>query len=178
MPDIFMNDFERTNWADAHYSVVGRALTFATRFERLCRALHVYIGLKENKGFLESEEEVIKLVNRLHKLRLVDHVTAIARDESELKNILDKARLARNEIAHDITIGLDRCIDTLPSKHINYLMDRLRELIIELAAADRVVSVITTVVTHEPLPTNEFLTNYPHLIEKWVMETDEIERNS
>ena len=173
-PDLFMNDFERTVWADAHYSVVGRALTFATRFEGLCRALHVYIGLEENKGILESEEEVIKLVNSLNKLKLVQHVTAIARDESELKNILDKGRLARNEMAHDLTIGLDRCIDILPDKHINKLMERLRELIIELAEADRAVSFIMTVVTHEPLPTNDFLAKYPQLIEKWVMEQDEI----
>jgi len=92
-----MNDFERTVWADAHYSIVGRALTFATRFEGLCRALHLYIGLKENKGILESEEEVIKLVNSLNKLKLVQHVTAIARNESELKKILDKGRLARKD---------------------------------------------------------------------------------
>ena len=169
-----MDDFERTAWVDAHYSVVGRALTFATRFEGLCRALHVHIDLKKNKGILESEEEVIELVKRLNKLQLVQYVTTIARDKSELKTILDKGRLARNEIAHDITIGLDRSIDILQSKKINNLMERLRELIIQIAEADRALSFIISVVTHEPLPANDFLTKYPQLIEEWVMEVDEL----
>jgi len=48
-PEIFMHDFERTAWADAYYSVIGRALTFATRFESLCRTLNVLFGIKGNK---------------------------------------------------------------------------------------------------------------------------------
>jgi hypothetical protein len=173
-PEIFMDDFERTVWGDAYYSVIGRALTFATRFDSSCRELNVLLGVKQNIYILESKEEIIKLVNRLHKLRLVQHISSIAGDENELKKILDKGRCGRNEIAHDLTRGLDRCIDTLPNKHINNLMDRLRNLIIELAEADRAVSLITSILTHEPLPSPEFLTKYPSLIEKWVMEKDEI----
>lgn len=170
--DIFMNDFERTDWADAHYSVIGRALAFASRFEGLCKALNVLIGIKENRGILDSEEEVANYVNNLHKRRLIQHLTSIARDDRELEIILNKGRLARNEIAHDIASGLDRCIDILEKKYIDDLMARLRSLIIDLADADRAVSFISSVVTNEPLPTRDFLTEYPHLIEQWVMERD------
>ncbi len=171
-PDTFMNDFERTDWADAHYSVIGRALTFALRFEGLCKALNVLIGIKENRGILDSEEEVAKFVNNLHNRRLIQHVISIARDDSELQIILNKGRLARNEIAHDIASGLDRCIDILEKKHIEDLMDRLRSLIIDLANADQAVSLITSIVTNEPLPPRDFLTEYPHFIEQWVMERE------
>ncbi|NJD55692.1 MAG: hypothetical protein FIA94_04710 [Nitrospirae bacterium] len=171
-PDIFMHDFERTDWADAHYSVIGRALTFASRFEGLCKALNVLIGIKENRGILDSEEEVANFVNNLHKQRLIQHVTSIARDDSELQMILNKGRLARNEIAHEIASGLDRCIDLLEKKYIEDLIKRLRALIIDLAEADRVVSFIISVVTNEPLPTRDFLTEYPHYVEQWVMERD------
>jgi len=169
-----MANFERTAWSDAHYSVIGRALTLATRFEALCRSLHVYIGLKEYKGILESEEEVIKLVTNLGRLKLVQHIRAIVRDEGELKSILDKGRLARNEIAHKLTIGLDHLIDTLPDNHINELMERLRKLVSELAEADRAISFIISVVSHESLPTDQFLSNYLKMIENWVMDVDEI----
>jgi hypothetical protein len=54
-------------------------------------------------------------------------------------------------------------------------MDRLRGLIIDLAEADRAISLITSVVTNEHLPTPGFLEKYPHLIEKWVMEIVEVE---
>ena len=174
-PETFMNDFERTAWGDAHYSVIGRALTFATRFECLCRSLNILLGVKENKSILDSEEEIIEFVDRLYKLRLVQHISSIAGDENQLKNILDKGRRARNEIAHETTIGLDHCIDTLPNKHIDNLMDGLRGLIIDLAEADRAISLITSVVTNEHLPTPGFLEKYPHLIEKWVMEIVEVE---
>lgn len=177
-PEIFMCDFERTVRADAYYSVIGRALTFATRFDSLCRALNVLLGIKQKKYSLGSKEEVIKLVNRLHKLRLIQHISSIAGNKNELKRILDKGRCVRNEIAHDLTRGLDRCIDTLPDKHINNLMDRLRILIIELAEADKAVSFITSILTHESLPSPEFLTKYPSLIKKWVMDTKEISGNS
>ena len=33
-PEIFLDEFERTEWGDEVFGVVGRGLTFATRFER------------------------------------------------------------------------------------------------------------------------------------------------
>jgi hypothetical protein len=172
IPDIFMNDFERTIWGDEHYSVIGRALTVATRFESLCRALNTLLKIRGNNNILDSEIEVTKFAKRLYKIKLSDHISSIAGKEEDLKSILEKGRLARNEIAHEITNGLACCLDTLPSEHIKCIMSRLHALIIDLAEADRAVSLIISVLTLETLPTNEFLTNYPHLIAKWVEDID------
>lgn len=54
-PDIFMDDFERTVWADAHYAAIGRALTFATRLEAGCKALNTILSLKKNRGTLDPK---------------------------------------------------------------------------------------------------------------------------
>jgi len=165
-----MNEFERTDWADSNYSIIGRALTIASRFEAICKALNTLIGLKENRDILDSEEEISKFVTSLKKPQLIHHVTAISQDQNELQRILNKGRLARNQIAHEITIGLDRSIDTLEEKDIESLMNRLRGHIIDLAEADRSISLITSIVSNESLPSSDFLKEYPQLIEKWVME--------
>jgi len=167
-PDIFMNEFERTKWADAHYAAIGRALTFATRFEALCKTLNIMLGVKENRSVLESEDDIRAFVDRLHKRRLAQHISSIVGNENELKDILEKARLARNEIAHDLALGLDRSIDSLPESAVQHLMERLKELVKTLAEADRIVSLISSVLTNEHLPVPEFLKNYPRLVEQWV----------
>lgn len=91
-----------------------------------------------------------------------------------MKGILNRARIARNEIAHELTLGLDRNIDSIPGSYIQNLMERLKELIKSLAEADRIISVISSVVTHEHLPNRKFLEEYPQFIEKWVTDIGEI----
>ena len=39
-------DIARTEFSDAAYAAIGRALTFATRFEANCRALAALIGVQ------------------------------------------------------------------------------------------------------------------------------------
>jgi hypothetical protein len=44
---LFDFNIARTEFSDAAYAAVGRALAFATRFEANCRALAVLIGVRE-----------------------------------------------------------------------------------------------------------------------------------
>lgn len=173
-PEIFMDDFERTIWGDANYAIIGRALTLSARFEGMCRALSALLDAKDDKNVLESEEGIDRFVKKLEKRLLFQHINAIARDNTELREILTKGRIARNEIAHTITLGLDRCIDLLPNDYIEELMQQLRASIKELAEADRAISFISTVLSSEQLPTDDFLKKYPYLVEEWVMEAGEI----
>jgi hypothetical protein len=173
-PDIFMDDFERTVWADAHYAAIGRALVFATRFDAGCKTLNIMISVKNKKALLNTEDDIQSFVNRLFKLHLAEHIKTIAGDKKKLKTILDKARLARNEIAHEITLGFDRCIDNLPKKAVQNMMKRLKKLIRSLAEGDRAISLISSIVTHECPPNPKFISEYPQLIEKWVTDMKEI----
>jgi hypothetical protein len=172
-PDIFMDDFERTVWADAHYAAIGRALTFATRFEALCKTLNAMLSVK-SKNFLDSEDDIRDFVEHIYKCSLAQHITSIAGNENTLSLILNNARIARNEIAHEFTLGLDRSIDSIPEPYVQKLMERLKELAKSLAEADRIISLILSVVTHEYIPNREFLEDYPQLIEKWVTDVGEI----
>ena len=173
-PDIFMDDFERTVWADAHYAVIGRALTFATRFDAGCKTLNVMLSVKSKRKSLSTEDDIRSFVNRLYKHPLAEHIKSIVGNKNNLKSILDNARFARNEIAHEITLGLDRCIDNLPKVALRHMMKRLKELIKSLAEADKIISLISSIVTHECLPNHDFLSKYPNLVEKWVTEDEVI----
>lgn len=173
-PDIFMDDFERTEWGDAHFAAIGRALVFATRFESLCKSLNVILGVKENRSVLESEDETQSFVNRIHKRCLAEQISSIVGKIEDLKDILDKARRARNEIVHKLTLGLDRCIDSLLETDVKYLMERLQELVVILAEADRIISFISSLETNEHIPSPEFLKNYPEKVREWVTNIEDI----
>jgi hypothetical protein len=44
---LFDFDTTRSEFSDAAYAAIGRALAFATRFEANCRALAALIGVRE-----------------------------------------------------------------------------------------------------------------------------------
>jgi hypothetical protein len=44
---LFDFDTTRSEFSDAAYATIGRALAFATRFEANCRALAALIGVRE-----------------------------------------------------------------------------------------------------------------------------------
>jgi hypothetical protein len=173
-PDIFMDDFERTVWSDAHYAAIGRALTFATRFEALCKTLNTMLSVKSERSSLDSEDDIRYFVECIYKCSLAQHITSIAGDENILKFVLNNARIARNKIAHEITLGLDRSIDSIPEPYVQNLMIQLKEIANTIAEADRIVSLISSIVTHENVPNHEFLEEYTKLIEKWVTDIGEI----
>jgi len=170
-----MDDFERTAWGDAYYAAIGRVLTFATRFEAHCRTLNTILGFKKNRGILDSINGIHAFVKRLHKVKLAKHISSIAANDKELKDILDKARSGRNEIAHELTLGLDRCIDRYSETYIKKLVKRLQQVIRSLALADRIVSLTLSIETNECVPNEGFLAEYPELVEKWATEMEEIE---
>lgn len=172
-PDIFMDDFERTEWGDAHYSAVGRVLIFASRFEALCRTATAIVGIKEILSMLDSEEDIHKFVEGLHKMPLWKHIQKLTHDMKSLRKVLSRARMARNEIAHEIAIGLDCCLDSLPKENLTRFMEHLGELAIILAEGDRDVSLIVSLLTKEPIPTAEFLKDYPQRVKQWVTDIED-----
>jgi len=169
-PEIFMDDFERTEGGEAHYAVVGRTLTFASRFEAICKTLSALVGLKSDRSLLDSEEQLKVFFEQLHRMPLARHLSSLSLEEESVAAILDEARKARNEIAHEVTLGLDRCLDSLPEGSINYLLDRLRILSTRLAEGDKIVSYLASITTNEPIPNVEFLRNYTQMVAGWVCD--------
>ena len=53
-----------------------------------------------------------------------------------------------------------------------FFLGRIRELSLTLAEADRAVCFALTVVTHDHMPDNDFLNEYPERIAKWVCQLE------
>lgn len=169
-PEIFMDDFERIEGDDAGYAAIGRALTFASRFEAMCKTLSVLVGLKSHSSLLDSEEQLKTFFDKLHKMPLARHLSSLKLEVESAATILDEARKARNEIAHEVALGLDRSLDSLPEGSMKDLLDRLRILSARLAEGDRIVSYLASIATNEAIPSAEFLRNYPQMVADWVCD--------
>lgn len=168
-----MNEFERTHYSDDLYSAVGRTLTIATRFENNCKSLSLLLGMKSNKNFLSDDIEFNKLIKKLINQKLFDDINTISGNSKELSSILNLAREARNRIAHELTIGLDCLLDTLPKEKLCNLEADMNDIINKIAEGDLVTSFLITKLTNEVLPNNDFLTNYKDNIVQWVIDMED-----
>jgi len=170
-PAIFIDDFERTEWGDGIYSILGRALSLAAHFESSCRSLadilHLRVGPRE---VFESEELMKEFLKKLHDRPLKKYISQFAPSEDDFRCLMDQARYARNEIAHEIPVGM---YDQSGLNHKEqYFLKRIRELSMILAEADRAVCFVMTEITNEHMPNNDFLKNYPDRVVKWVCQQD------
>jgi hypothetical protein len=108
------------------------------------------------------------LLSNYAKCPSPSNLSALNLQEDSVITILDDARKARNEVAHELTLGLDRCLDSLPEESEKYLVNSLRTLSTRLAEGDRIVSYLLSVETNEDIPNAAFLKNYPRTVAKWV----------
>jgi len=164
-----MDDFERTECADKVFAAIGRALTLATRFEASCRGLSAILRVKgPSNNILDSEQSLKQFSAKLYRMDLGQHIKYLAPSENKLWQLLNRARIARNEIAHEITLGLDGQSGLAESE--NDRISRLRKLSHVIAEADRALCFALTVITGDYLPNNDILREYPNKATEWVCE--------
>jgi len=168
-PEIFMDDFERSNSGDLLFSSIGRALTISTRFENNCKMLASIIGLK-GKGFIERDKEFDDFIKKLFKNNLFQNIEKIFDKNDSSKNTLNKARSARNEIVHELTIGLANDIGNSDRIEIDEICIRIKELIAIISRGDLMTSFLLSKVTNEFIPSIKFMKNYENKIVEWVIE--------
>lgn len=178
---------ERTYFSDELYGVIGRALTFATRFESNCKALAILINLKKDWR-LDSDnsiEEMSQKVNELYEKPLGKYVGIIGQVCKHNMNIakeagiaqlfklfykkLRRANQARIEIAHRLTRGIE---DYAEDDHGRTdIIKSIEALIREIAEADLLVFNVTRIITNEPpyLGGN----HYCEEAVKWVCEIED-----
>jgi hypothetical protein len=170
-PAIFLDDFERTEWGDGIYSILGRALTIAVHFESCCRSLGGILHLKHGpQEIFESEQLMKDFTEKLYKCSLEKQISHFTLSAGDFRRLMDKGRVARNEIVHEIALGMH---DQNSLNHNEeYLLKRVHELSMNLAEADLAVCFALTVLTNEPLPNNDFLKNYADKVVNWVCKQD------
>lgn len=151
-PDIFIDDFENTENTEELHAILGRSLIVATRFDKLCDHTAKFIDIKKSFAFLSDAAEFDDYVNILFKKfsTLNDNIRSLPLGQPE-KDILHNARIARNEIAHSLTIGLTGCLDAKIDEH-NFKA-QVSDLVSKVAKGDYLISALLSILNKNPLPT-------------------------
>lgn len=185
-PDIFFEDFERTENSDYLHGVFGRCLVIATRFDSMCVSMSKAIKIKEeliirsiekcvdkldieNKTKkIRSDEEFNKLIEEmLSKYVSLDKSIQTLNSPKQLSQILHTARKSRNEIAHSLTKGLEGCIDTKIDNTV--LIKEVEKLIGNIVDGDILISIIISIFNGEPILNNQSLSEYKKKVIDWVI---------
>lgn len=171
----FDMEFERTEFSDETYSVIGRALTYAQKFEGDCRTLRGLVEAKRGKlhrELFDDDAAFGRFVNALDRKVLHKQISEIV-GRLHLPHDVDKAlqlaRNSRNEIAHEICVGIQFDMETDVGR--NRLVDQISVAIRRIAKAHLLVLTITCLLTREDLPRSDYLDTYCNRVVEWVCGT-------
>lgn len=167
-PDIFINDFEITDNTEELHAILGRSIIIATRFDNLCGHTSKYLNIKMPFASLLPNDEFDDYVNKLFSKfsSLNNNINSLTIGQPE-KDILHKARIARNEIAHSLTIGMTGCLDAKIDEQ-SYKA-QISSLVSEVAAGDFLISTILSIFNKYSLP-NHSESDYIDRIINWVKD--------
>ncbi|MCP4369540.1 MAG: hypothetical protein GY797_15730, partial [Deltaproteobacteria bacterium] len=170
----FFDTPERTCHSDEGFGALGRALRFAQAYESNCRALVSLLDLKKSVGSGDispspEDDEYQNFIQKLWKRNLGGNLIQL-RDSyclpADIYSILDKARKARNFIAHEICLGI---IDTIESEGgRTELIITIKSKTEEIADGDRYICLLMQIITKEPIPSSKYFEEYPDIVSKWV----------
>ena len=174
---VLETNFERTEFSDEVYGALGRALSFATKYETNCRALAVILGMKavdvEGNAPL-SEEKYRKFVETLWRKRLYDHIENIAGKYEVvfggIRAVLTEARHSRNRVAHQVSPDARHAVET--DKGRSQILEDLHDYIGKIAKANFIICFLTCSVTHEPRPRVEYMDTYVREVQQWITKVE------
>lgn len=167
---IFIHNFERTKNSDEIFGVIGRALVIATRFDSMCKNLSRSVDLKLPsllRGISDNEFE--SLVERtLKKSSTLDKSINNLRMPDDIYKILHNARKARNAVAHDLTVGMEGCLDCKLDE--SRFLQEVSGYIFDLARGQVLISIMTNEFNGEASLQPSLIQIYKDNIVNWVIE--------
>jgi hypothetical protein len=156
--------------ADALLLAAGKALYLANAFEVKCKSVLKIFNIVEaieTDPVLSLEQAIAKLPkDKMIGGTLQDILRCRVGDDSATAELLDKARSARNFIAHEgVAVG---AIWGLRTKAVIHHANLLRSAVDDLVAGDNVVSAwCYEIEEKEPAP-QVFKAAYPAMANDWV----------
>jgi hypothetical protein len=155
--------------ADAALMAAGKALYLANAFESKCRFV---LRVANLESFLEThpgaglDDAIASLAREKLLYPTIEELKSFPIVKEDEADVLDKARDARNFIAHE-GAGFGDVFSTTES-HVREHFHRLRKAVVDLARGDNIVSRwVYEIEEKEPAPLSMLL-SYPTLVEEWV----------
>lgn len=163
---------ERTPYSDEAYAVLGRALTYVCEFENQCTSLSEFIGTGKNREQVPDDGLRKELLEFVENNGLADHLSRIAgdlEDEKNLKKTFEKARNSKNRLLRDIPLDKKEGLDSRDGR--KQFIDQVGDAVRDIAVADAIINSVSLLLTKETefFPRREYLNEYPDKIVKWVV---------
>lgn len=93
-------------------------------------------------------------------------------NEGTAAETLKNARLARNEVAHELALGIDRCVDLLPEESMKGMLGAAKQLGTRLDRGDTIVCFLMSAANSESIRTRAFFDEYPETVVTWMSESN------
>jgi|SRR5579864_5841039 len=178
------------NRCDAFFAAIGKALAVATLFEASCRSLHLSVvlrdilsqaaddGMSKLPPILESRSAIKTYLNAQGK-KLASHVSLVRQylDHkhleidilSQITDVLDKARIARNDIAHRASLNFNEWYVDQESmdRAILFLRERVETVVLALQLLSMMLPLLSPIPNSPPPPREEF-DAIPATYQAWV----------
>jgi len=169
-PEIFIDNFERTENSNYLQGVIGRSLIVATRFDSMCTALSMALEIRSRAVcLLNSDEYFNQFVTQVEsKYRTLNSSIQSFKLPDQISDILYQAKKARNEVVHSLTKGLEGCIDTKISN--DGFIDEVSDLLGKIVDGDIISSVLMSNFNNETVLNNVSLERYKNKIINWVVD--------
>lgn len=173
MQNQILDVLERTEFSDEIFSIFGRALAIATRFDSITKSLARLPLFKQAvvaKTIL-SEDEFHSLVNDVSK-RYTNLNRAIGslKLDSNIEDLLTKARESRNELIHESTLGVIERVDNFGEEELDRFLSRISEITLNIIRGDAIISTIISMQNNESISDYQFSKSYEDKLVNWVME--------
>ena len=154
MSSHIFDDFDRSEFSDAIFAVLGRALTISTRFDASTKVLARLSPLKSViliKSSL-SEEDYDDLVSFIfEKFKNLNNAINALGNNVDVKSVLTKARKSRNEFIHEATLGFNNGFDRIGDIELSLLIERIKYLVLNIIRGDILISTIISMQSKEPI---------------------------
>ena len=175
MNTIFQDEFERTEFTDEIHGILGRILILSTRYDSHCKTLARIFKYKDQiliSTLLpddDRKELYEKVSSDFRNLNRAIQSLPIYKT-GDISDILDNARLSRNDLIHTVSLGLEGLLDLTEKQQINDTLSNIESLLRDLIRGDIIISACLSAYNREPILKNFFEKSYEDKVVKWVME--------
>lgn len=173
MKNQIFDNFERSEFSDEIYAVIGRAITIAARFDASCKALarspFVRVAIATKSALVESEfEDLLSKIQGKYKNlnRAIDSLGVTGTAEE----IMTRARECRNELIHEAALGAEVGFDHMEEENIQNFMRYLESLLLPIIRGDALISAMISSNNNEDISSHPFSKEYESSYINWVME--------
>jgi len=162
-------NYESTSFSDTNYTIVGKALTIATKFETEAKGIANILKLRD-PHLITNKDRLSDFIVELEKFQHFHKTIKQIKINIEVKTLLERAIDSRNFIAHELTKGLDSIAESNTAR-VN-IIEQLRIHVFNIAEAEKYLLTINCLINKEPMPNDKYYNSFSTDIVNWVIDTD------